>query len=97
MVGIQGIAGVPEPVGGARAQGRSNAPAPSTGPSTDGLDISPQATQAAAAATRAAAMDGQGEIREERVAEGRQRIEEGTHRLQEVVLDVASRLSRFVE
>ena len=98
MVGIQGIAGVPEPVGGARVQGRSKTPAPSTGPSTDGLDISPQAAQAAtAAATRAAATDGQSEVREERVAEARQRLEEGTHRLQEVVLDVASRLSKFVE
>ncbi len=93
MVGIQGIAGVPEPVGGARVQGRSKAPEPSTGPNTDGLDISSQAVQAAAAA----ATDGQIEIREERVAEARQRIEEGTHRLQEVVLAVASRLSKFVE
>ena len=97
MVGIQGIAGVPEPVGGPRAQGRGESSAPSTGPSTDGLDISPQGSQAAAAATRAAATVGQNEIREERVAEARQRIEDGTHRLQEVVLDVAARLSKFVE
>ena len=93
MVGIQGIAGVPEPVGGARVQGRSKAPAPSPGPNSDGLDISPQAAQAAATA----ATDGQNEIREERVAAARQRIEEGTHQLQEVVLDVAARLSKFVE
>ncbi len=93
MVGIQGIAGAPEPVGGTRAQGRSKAPAPSTGPNTDGLDISPQAAQAASAA----ATDGQNEIRAERVAAARQRLEEGTHQLQEVVLDVAARLSRFVE
>ncbi len=93
MAGIQGIAGVPEPVGGTRVQGRSKAPAPSTGPSTDGLDISPQAAQAASVS----AASGQSAIREDRVAEARQRIEEGTHRLQEVVLDVAARLSRFVE
>ena len=95
MVGIQGIAGVPEPVGGARVRGRSNAPAPSIGPSTDGIEISPQAAQASAAATRAT--EGQSEVRLERVAEARQRIEDGAHRLQEVVLHVAARLSRFVE
>ncbi len=92
MAGIQGIAGLPEPVGVTRAQGRSKAPAPSIGPSTDGFEISPQAAQASAAAT-----DGQSEVRLERVAEARQRIEDGTHRLQEVVLDVAARLSKFVE
>ena len=95
MVGIQGIAGVPEPVGGARVRGRSNAPAPSIGPSTDGIEISPQAAQASAAVPRAT--EGQNEIREERVAESRQRIEDGAYKLQEVVLHVAARLSRFVE
>ena len=97
MVGIQGIAGVPEPVGGNRVQGRSKAPAPSTGPEPDGLQISPQAAKAAAAATQVASTDSQSEIRQERVTEARQRLEEGTHRLQEVILDVASRLSKFVE
>ena len=97
MVGIQGIGSVSGPVGAVHVQGRSKSPAPLTGPSTDGLDISAQAAQAAASATRAAAAEGQSEIREERVAEARQRIEEGTHRLQEVVLDVAARLSKFVE
>ena len=97
MVGIQGIAGVPEPVGGARVRGRSNAPAPSIGPSTDGIEISPQAAQASAAATRATATDGQSEVRLERVVAARQRIEEGAYRLQKVVLEVAARLSKFVE
>ena len=97
MAGIQGITGVPEPVGGSRVQGRSRAPAPSTGPETDGIEISPQAAQAAAAATHLAPTDGQSEIRQERVAEARQRLEEGTHRLQEVVLNIAARLSKFVE
>ena len=97
MAGIQGIAGLPEPVGGTRVQGRSKAPAPSIGPSTDGIEISPQAAQASAAAPRATATDGQSEVRLERVAQARQRIEDGTHRLQEVVLDVAARLSKFVE
>lgn len=95
MVGIQGIAGVPEPVGGNRVQGRSKAPAPSTGPEPDGLQISPQAAKAATA-TQMAATDSQSEIRQERVAEARQRLEEGTHRLQEVILDIATRLSKFV-
>lgn len=96
MSGIQGIAGVPEPVGGSRVEGRSRAPAPSTGPETDGLQISPQAAQAAAA-THVAPADDHSEIRQERVAEARQQLEEGTHRLQEVVLDLAARLSKFVE
>lgn len=96
MAGIQGIAGVPEPLGGSRVQGRSKAPAPSTGPEPDGLQISPQAAQAAAAA-HVAATDGHSEIRQERIAEARQQLEKGTHRLQEVVLDVAARLSKFVE
>ncbi len=95
MTGIQGIPGVPEPVGGNRVEGRSRAPAPSTGPEPDGLQISPEAAQAAAA--RVAPTDGRSEIREERVAAARQQLEEGTHRLQEVVLDVAARLSRFVD
>ncbi len=95
MTGIQGIAGVPEPVGGNRVEGRSRAPAPSTGPEKDGLEISPQAAKAAA--TRVAPADGQSEVRQERVAQARQQLEEGTHRLQEVILDVAARLSKFVE
>ena len=77
MVGIQGIAGVPEPLDGARVRGRSNAPTPSIGPSTDGIEISPQAAQASAAAAGATATDGQSEVRLERGAEARQRIAEG--------------------
>ena len=96
MVGIQGIDGFPKPQGGAGVQGRSNVPPPSTVPNEDGFDISPQAAQAAAAKS-ATATDSQSEIREDRVAEARQRLEAGTHQLQEVVLDLATRLSKFVE
>ena len=95
MAGIQGIAGVPEPRSGARAEGRSPAPVPATAPSADGLEISPQAAQAAGA--QVVVGSGHEEIRLERVAEARQRLEEGTHQLQEVVLNVAARLSKFVE
>lgn len=95
MAGIQGIAGVPEPRGRVRSEVRSTAPAPSTAPSTDGLEISPQAAQASG--TRVVVGSGYDDIRLERVAEARQRLEDGTHQLQEVVLNVAARLSKFVE
>lgn len=95
MAGIQGITGVPEPRSGTRTEGRSPAPAPSTAPTTDGVEISPEAAQAAG--TGVVVGSGHEEIRLERVAEARQRLEEGAHHLQEVVLSVAARLSKFVE
>ena len=89
MIGVPGIGGVPELVSGSRVQGRTSAASLSTGAPTDDLNIS--------ATARAAASDSDGGLRDTRVAETRQRIEEGTHKLQDVVAQVAARLSKFVD
>ncbi len=98
MVGIQGVNGAPEPVGPKQVSSdRNRAPQTPAAPSQDGVEISAQASRAAAVQNAVQAASNQSEIREELVAEAKDRIEQGAHRLQEVVLQVAARVAQFVE
>jgi len=97
MVGIQGLGGIPEPANNRQAQGKDRPTAPVTPESADdGVSISNEAAQAATAGN-IIRQSGQADvIREERIEQAKQNIEEGIYRVQEVVLQVAARLSRFV-
>lgn len=96
MVAIHGIGSVPEPLRGTRPQTQEPAPRPSNGTETDGVEFSPLAAKAASSGAQIAEVGRQDEIREELVADVRQRIEDGTYELQEVVVKLASRISKFV-
>lgn len=98
MVGIQGVNGAPDPLGTKpAAAGQNRAPQTSVEPAQDGVEFSAQASRAAAVQNAVQAASNQSEIREQRVAEAKDRIEQGAYRLQEVVLQVAARVSQFVE
>ncbi len=93
MVGVQTIGGVPEPaktkpvnVYGAKQAERNAA-------RRDDLSISQDAHAAARLAELARALP---DVREEAVARAKQRLERGLHRVQDVVRQVASRITRYV-
>lgn len=95
MVGIQGVHSGAEPAGPIPAsgtQGRAAAQA-APPPASDGVAISPEA----AVAQHAVRTQTESEIRQHLVEEAKQRIEQGAYRLQQVVLTVAARVSKFVE
>lgn len=98
MVGIQGVAGVPEPNRSNRATvARENTKAQSSNDesaaSTDGVAISGEA-QAAAALNESlrAAPD----IRADRVAAAKLAIERGDYKKPEIVESVAQRISKYL-
>ena len=97
MVSIQGIGGIPEPGNSKPTQKRGGHDDVKTSRVTDdGVEISAQATQAAKAAQVVAQTNATSEIREERIAQAKENIEQGAYKLQEVVLAVASRISKYI-
>jgi anti-sigma28 factor (negative regulator of flagellin synthesis) len=101
MVGIYGISGIPEPANTTSEPTREkrNQVQAEVLSSTeqDHIVLSAEAQQASAAARFVEAAKAKSEeIRAERIAEARKQLEEGTYKLQEVVLAVAARVSRFL-
>jgi flagellar biosynthesis anti-sigma factor FlgM len=102
MVGIQGIAGVPEPNRSDRAtSARDNtkaAPTSSTEESTssDGVVISGEAQAAAKLAETLSATLNQPDIRADKVAAAKEAIERGDYKKPEVVESVAQRISKYL-
>lgn len=97
MVGIQGLGGIPEPANNRQAQGKDKPSIPATPVSNDDdVTISSDAAKAAAAGNIVRQSEQTSEIRDERVEQAKQNIEEGTYRVQAVVLQVASRLTKYV-
>ena len=98
MVGIQGIAGVPEPNRSDRASStRDNAKASSSSegsaPASDGVLISGEA-QAAAQLT--AAINIVPDVRADRVAAAKLAIERGDYKKPEIVEAVAQGISKYL-
>jgi len=95
MLSIQGVGGVPEPTGpkqgSSKAKDTEKAPA-----SSDGVSISSEAAQAAEVITAISASAKNSEIRQERVEAARQNIESGAYKVQDVVRQVAERLTKYV-
>lgn len=96
MVGIQGIGITPEPANNKQVPGRSQKPAETPLRAEDGIEISPDGTKAAEAARIVAQSPGDF-VRNERITQAKENMEQGTHHVQEVVLQVALRLAKFVE
>jgi hypothetical protein len=94
MVGVQGIGGVAGP-GGPGGQPPRNTKTVDTSTAVhDEVSLSREAKDTATAARLLAASDSP--IRDESVARARENIEQGSFRLQQVVLSVAARVSRFI-
>lgn len=96
MIGIQGIGGVPEPTGPKQTPGRPKEPektAPSAG---DDVLISDAAEKAASADVILQQSGEMSDVRQERIDQARQSIEDGTYKVQDVVRQVAARLTKFV-
>lgn len=101
MVGIQGIAGVPDPNKPERSTGaRDNAKAASTGegsaPNSDGVAISSEAQAAARLTEALTKAEIQTDIRADRVAEAKAAIERGDYKKPEIVEAVAQRISKYL-
>jgi anti-sigma28 factor (negative regulator of flagellin synthesis) len=97
MIGIQGIGQVPESSGPKLGPGRAKDPEKASPESTgDGVEFSPQAEEAAIASTVISEFSATNEIRNERIQRAKESIEQGTYKVQDVVRQVASRLTRFV-
>ena len=97
MVGIQGLGGIPEPANNRQAQGKDRPSTPVTPASSDDdVSISTEAAKASAAGDIVRRSEESTDIRAERIEQAKQNIEEGTYRVQEVVLQVASRIAHYV-
>lgn len=97
MIGIQGIGGVQEPSGSKPATGRSkesekaNAPA-----SPDGVSISAEGEKAFEAGTILHQSGEMSDVRTVKIERARENLENGTYKVQDVVRQVASRLTKYV-
>ena len=93
MVGIHGIGEIPEPANSKKAPERSaTRDIAASNAARDGVELSTESVTASKAARVRAV-----EIREERVAKAKESIEQGAYRIQEVVLQVADRIARYVD
>lgn len=102
MVGIQGVAGVPEPNKSDRsASARPNvntesAESSSSAPASDDVTISNQAQAAAKVVQALKLTESQTDIRADRVAAAKLAIERGDYKKPEVVAVVAQRIDKFL-
>jgi flagellar biosynthesis anti-sigma factor FlgM len=97
MIGIQGITAVPESTGPRQGSGKVKNPEKTvTARASDGVSISPEAEQAAGTNVAVHQAIAENEVRQEKVEQAKQSIEQGTYKVQDVVRQVASRLTKFV-
>ena len=98
MVGIYGINDIPELANANQvdARGKKAATAPIPAPTQDGVQISPEAAQAARLAQLIQESKVQAEMRQERVAQAREAVQNGAYKLQETVLKVAARIGKYL-
>jgi len=95
MVGVSNIGLYAEPANPRRMNGlrAENKPAPTPAPAVgeDAAEVS------AVARLLAKANEQEDQLQAERLEQIRQSLEQGTYRVQEVLLQVAARIARFVE
>lgn len=96
MIGIQGIGNVPELTGPKQTAGRAKEAENAKVPSADDVLISPAAERAADADIILQQSGEMSDARQQRIEEARKNIEEGTYKVQDVVRQVAARLTQFV-
>lgn len=97
MVGIQTISNGPQPLRPSKATDTAPASGSALTVPTDAVNFSDDSAKAADLLQVLSQAASNSEVRQERVEKARVRLEEGTHQVQEVVLQVASKLSRFIE
>lgn len=100
MVGIYGIGMTPEPANPRRVNGYTKQADTQDTAARDVVLISQEAQSAAEDAATISKFVGlsekQAEIREERVAQVRESLEKGTYKVQQVVLQVAARITKYL-
>lgn len=100
MVGVQGVGGVPEPSKSDRSNAaHDNANTPVSGDSessSDNVAISSEAQAAAKIAATLKSIEGQPDIRADRVAEAKAAIERGDYKKPEIVASVAEQVSKHL-
>lgn len=93
MITIQGLGGPSEPAPTRPGPGRDRAQAATKSDDVSFSEVAVQIASAGQAASRSRGV----ELRQERIEQAKESIERGTYRIQEVVLQVADRLARFVD
>ena len=96
MIGVQGVGGVQEPNGPKPASGRPKQADEPKAPSSDAASFSSAAELASVAESIIQKSAGTSETREAKVEQARRNLEEGTYKVQDVVRQVASRLTKFI-
>lgn len=97
MVPIAGIGNAAEPLETRQTRSRAQRGAADTPPaSTDGIAFSEESLKAASAAKAAAQSDTQANIRKERIEQARENIAKGVYQMQDVVEQVAARLTPYL-
>lgn len=97
MVGIQNISSGPAPIRLNRATDSAPASGSATSAPADAVEFSDNAAKAADLLQVLSQAASDNPVRQERVEEAKVKIEEGAHHVQEVVLQVAATLAKFIE
>jgi len=95
MVGIQGIGEITGPANPRRATERGRE-VNTSAPVQDELSLSPKAEQASAVAKILEQNAEQSEMQQKRIEEIREALDQGTYQVQQVVLQVASRITKYL-
>jgi flagellar biosynthesis anti-sigma factor FlgM len=98
MVSVRGVGGVPEPSSNRPVDARERKRAEEKGtPVKDGVEISPEAKQAAEVARLSDIARQEPDIRADRVAAAKEQLERGDYKRADVVSKVAERIGRYLE
>jgi len=96
MLNIQGVTKLLEPAEPRRVTERGRKAESKPEVTQDAVVFSDEAKQASKAARIAELSKKQSEMRAERIAQAKESIEKGTYKVQEVVLQVATRISKYM-
>lgn len=98
MAGINGVGGIPEPipVRPANTRDRKGDVQSTSSTSRDGVAISSQAQEAAEVARLAQSSGASSDVRAERVTAARESLDRGDYKRQDIIEEVAKRISKYL-
>jgi anti-sigma28 factor (negative regulator of flagellin synthesis) len=96
MVGLNGIAGVPQPANTNRPKARGNVTGAEGRVARDSIEFSNLAQKASQTAQMLERARAESEVRAAQVAKAKQSIENGTYKMQGVIRIVAARVSKYI-
>lgn len=96
MIEMTGITKIFEPAGERRVENQGNKDAATVSASHDDVEFSQEAQEASSVAKLVTFASKKSEVRQERIDEAKRNIEEGTYKVEQVILQVAARIAKYI-